>query len=323
MISLLHALRTLCVAAAVSFAFIPAAQAAPPMVKTQVPGWYRLMVGDFEVTVLYDGTIGLDPTLLKNAPPQDIRRLLRRAFADGPKMQTAVNAFLINTGDHLVLVDAGAAKLFGPTLGAVAYNLKAAGYDPAQVDTVLVTHLHGDHIGGLLGADGKPVFPNADVRVSRADADFWLSPAVAEKAAPDAQAFFKIARDVAAPFQASGRWKTFAPGEELVPGIKAADARGHTPGHIAYSVQSKGSSLLILGDAVHSAAVQFPRPTVAIEFDVDKKQAVATRLRLFKEAAAGRLLVAGMHLPFPGIGHVRAEGKNRYAWVPAEFSPLQ
>lgn len=139
-----------------------------PQQKTQVPGYYRLMLGQFEVTALYDGAIDLDEKLLKNIDKRDIQRLLAREFLKGPKVQTAVNAYLVNTGNKLILVDAGAAKLFGPGLGNIVDNLKAAGYTPEQVDTVLITHLHGDHINGLVTPDGQRVFANAEVWSAKA-----------------------------------------------------------------------------------------------------------------------------------------------------------
>ena len=142
-------------------------------------GWYRLMHGSTEVTALYDGFIDLDSKLLVNATQPQIQSLLARMFLSFPKIQTAVNAYLLNTGGKLVLVDTGAAKLFGPTLGNVLQNLKAAGYDAGQVDLVLITHLHGDHMGGLIDAQGKPAFPNAKVKVAKAEADFWLSEPIA------------------------------------------------------------------------------------------------------------------------------------------------
>ncbi|MCK9986930.1 MAG: hypothetical protein AzoDbin1_03402 [Azoarcus sp.] len=315
--------RVLAVSAAL-FALAPAAPALAeaPMVKTQVPGYYRTMVGQFEVTALYDGAIELDTKLLKNAEPEDLNRMLARMFVGNPKMQTAVNAYLINTGGNLILVDAGAAKLFGPTLGFVVDNLRAAGYDPAQVDTIILTHMHPDHIGGLGDPAAPPVFPNANVYVSVLDNDFWLSQQAAAAAKPEMQDFFRMARDVAAPYQARGKWRTFADGTEIASGVRAVKAYGHTPGHSAISVESSGQKLLIWGDIVHSHAVQFALPGVSIEFDFDQNQAIATRRSLMYSLAASKTLVAGMHLPFPGIGHVRADGKGVYAWVPLEYSPL-
>lgn len=317
-------LRGVLVAGAVLTAFAPAApvHAEAPFVNTQVPGYYRTMLGNFEITALYDGTIDLDVKMLKNGREQNLERLLARAYVNTPQMQTAVNAYLINTGAHLVLVDAGAAKLFGPTLGNVVANMRAAGYEPEQVDTVVVTHLHGDHIGGLNDAAGQMVFPNATIHVPQADNDFWLSQEVEAKVAPEIQPFFRMAQTVARPYLARGQWKTFTEAAEIVPGIRATRAYGHTPGHTAYAVESGDRKLLIWGDVVHSHAVQFAQPEVSFEFDVDPAQAVATRKSLMYSLAASKSLVAGMHLPFPGIGHVRADGKGIYSWVPVEFSPL-
>ena len=293
-----------------------------PQQKVQVPGYYRLMLGNLEVTALYDGPIDIDEKLLKSIAKRDIQRLLARQFLKGPKVQTAVNAYLVNTGSKLVLVDAGAAKLFGPELGNIVNNLKAAGYTPEQVDTVLITHLHGDHVNGLVTPEGQRAFVNAEVWSAKADNDFWLSEEIAAKAPTDFQPFFKMSRDAAAPYLAAGKWKTFDSDRELLAGVSSVDTHGHTPGHVSYMLQSGDQRLLILGDLVHNHAVQFARPEVAIEFDNDPKQAVAARKRIFFMTAKEKLMVAGMHLPFPGIGHVRRESTGGYAWVPAEFAPL-
>lgn len=295
---------------------------APPQ-KTQVAGWYRYNVGAFEVTALHDGVIEIDSKQLRNADPKQVQVLLARMFRADPT-PTAVNGYLVNMNGKLVLVDTGAAKAFGPTLGQVADNLRAAGYRPEQVDAVLITHLHGDHVAGILGADGAPLFPNATLHFHAKDAAFWLSKEVMARAPQAAQGFFKVAQDAVAPYRTAGRVKTFeGDGAEVLPGIKAVATHGHTPGHTSYLLESNGQKLFVLGDLVHNAAVQFPNPKVAIEFDIDTKAAVATRRKVFAQLAKDKLLVAGAHLPFPGLGRVRADGKGAYAWVPIDFAPLR
>lgn len=289
--------------------------------KTQVPGYYRMALGNIEVTALFDGATQLDPKLLKNTSAQEVAKLHARMFVKGPTMQIAVNAYLINSGGKLVLVDAGAAKVLGPKLGQIVTNLKAAGHTPEQVDVVLLTHLHGDHVAGLVDAEGKAVFANAQIWSAKADNDFWLSEEIAAKAPKEFQPFFKMARDAAAPYLKTGQWKTYATDQELLPGIASVAANGHTPGHSGYLVGTGEDRLLIWGDIVHNHAVQFARPQVAIEYDNDPKAAVATRKAIFAKAAREKLLVAGMHLPFPGIGHVRKEASG-YSWVPIDFAPL-
>lgn len=317
-----HILRHfLTLAATALLALVPLvpAWADAPLAGTQVPGYYRTQLGQFEITALYDGNIDLDTKLLKNIDEKDLQSMLARMFVGNPKMQTAVNGYLINTGKHLVLVDVGAAKLFGPTLGFMLQNLKAAGYKASQVDTIIITHLHPDHIGGLNDDKGQPVFPKASIYVAQADSDFWLSQQAADAARAEVRPLFKMARDIAAPYLARKQWKTFSEGSILVPGIQAVKANGHTPGHTAYAVESAGQKLLIWGDLVHAHAVQFARPDVAIEFDIDPQQAVATRRAILQAMAESKSLVAGMHLPFPGIGHVRLDSEGSYSWVPAEF----
>lgn len=291
----------------------------PAQVKTQAPGYYRMQLGGVEVTALYDGYFDMDTKLLKNAPQAEIQRLVARMFQTLPTVQTAVNAYLIHTGRNLVLIDAGTAKLFGPQLGFVLDNLRAAGYRPEQVDTVLLTHLHADHVGGVLTPDGKPAFPNAQVLAAKVESDFWLSEANAANAPKEAQAFFKMARDAVAPYIAAQRYKTFAANDEPVPGIKAVPLPGHTPGHTGFLIGEGDNRLLIWGDIVHNFAVQFVDPRVAIEFDVDSAKAVETRLAQLARAAREKYWVAGAHLPFPGIGHIRPDGHG-YVYVPANYS---
>lgn len=307
------------------FAGLPLAASAAPVAKqqTQVPGFYRMVLGELEVTALYDGYADLDPQALKGASAEEIQSLLARMFVESSKgMQTAVNAYLINTGSQLVLVDAGTAQCFGPTLGMIQANLKAAGYEPAQVDTVLLTHLHPDHACGLLNDEGQVAFPNATVHVPQAEADYWLSAEVMAKAPEAGQGMFKMAQAAVAPYVAAERLKPYGEQGPGIAGVTSVASHGHTPGHSGYLFGSGEQRLLVWGDIVHSHAVQFARPEVSIEFDVDSAQAIASRQEVLADAALDKLWVAGAHLPFPGIGHVRAEGEG-YAWVPVEYGPLR
>ncbi|HEY9280028.1 MAG TPA: MBL fold metallo-hydrolase [Eoetvoesiella sp.] len=301
-----------------------ASAAVPAKQMTQVPGYYRMMLGDLEVTALYDGAILLDRGLLKGVTEQDLQDLLAQMFVptSGSGVQTAVNAYLVNTGKNLILMDAGAAKCFGPTLGSVRDNIRAAGYDAAQIDTVLLTHLHGDHACGIATDDGKIAFPNATVYVDKNEAGFWLNKEIAAKAPKDAQPFFEAAQNSVAPYGAAGKLKQFNPGDTVIPGVISVPLPGHTPGHGGYLLSSEGQQLLVWGDVVHSHSVQFMRPEVSIEFDVDQPQAVVSRKKILAEADARKLWVAGAHLPFPGIGHVHKEDKG-YTWIPVEYSPVQ
>ncbi len=294
------------------------AQAAAPMVKTSAPGYYRMMLGDFEVTALSDGTAKLPVRdLLTNIKPAAVDAALAKSYLSNP-LETSVNGYLINTGEKLVLIDTGAAGLFGPTLGNLVTNLKAAGYQPEQVDEVYITHMHADHVGGLMAGD-KMAFPNAIVRAEKHDADFWLNPANLEKAPEADKGFFKGAMASLDPYVKAGKFKAFEGNTDLVPGIKSSVTHGHTPGHSLYVVESKGQKLVLWGDLMHVAAVQFENPAVTIKFDTDSKTAAIQRKKAYAEAAKQGYLVGSAHISFPGIGHLRAAGKG-YTWIPVNFS---
>src|SRR5215831_7343923 len=190
---------------ALSAMFISAgAQAGAPLAKTQAPGWFRMMLGDFEVTAINDGTAALPvDKLLTGTTPDKVNAILAANHLKAP-LETSVNAFLINTGSKLVLIDTGAGTLFGPTLNKFLANFKASGYSPEQVDEIYITHMHADHVGGL-SADGKPVFPNAVVRAGKADADFWLSKENMEKAPEQMKRFFQGAQVSLNPYVQAGK----------------------------------------------------------------------------------------------------------------------
>ena len=299
------------------------AHAAAPMVKTQAPGFYRMMLGDFEVTAISDGTVKLPmKDLLTNTTPAKVDAALKRAAIAYP-VETSVNAYLINTGSKLVLIDTGAAGLFGPTLGNLLTNLKASGYQPEQIDEIYITHMHADHVGGLM-AGGAIAFPNATLRIDKADTDFWLSEAKMNAAPADSKGFFQGAMASVNPYAAAGKLKTFEGGVELVPGIRSQATHGHTAGHSVYIVESKGEKLVLWGDLMHVAAVQFDNPAVTIKFDSDTKDAAKERKKAYADAAKGGYIVGVSHISFPGLGRVRANaGGKGYTWIPVNYSSLK
>ena len=197
-------------------------------------------------------------------------------------------------------------------------NLRASGYQPEQIDEIYITHMHSDHSGGLV-SDGKATFPNAVVRADRRDADIWLDKAKMEAAPKDKKPVFEGAMAAFNPYIAAGKFKPFDGATQLVPGVSAVPAYGHTPGHSVYVVESQGQKMVVWGDLMHVGAVQFPEPAVTVSFDTDSKAAASERSKKYAEAAKGGYWVAVAHLPFPGIGHLRADGKG-YDWIPANYT---
>jgi len=297
------------------------ALAEAPMQKKASPGYFRVMVGAFEVTALFDGGGEIDGKLLQ-APPADVHSLVRKDLGDPQHIRGSVMGFLVNTGAKLILVDAGAGGHWGgPALGQLRSNLARAGYRPEQVDLILITHLHADHVGGVYTESGLRAFPNAEVRAAKEDSEFWLSAEIAGQAPKEAQEFFQIARNAAAPYRSARKWNPFSGAEPLAPGVRALPIRGHTPGHTGYEFTSNGETLLVWGDVVHVAAVQLPRPDIGIVYDVDGPSAIKARQQLFDDLAANATLIAGAHMPFPSLGRLRKEGAG-YVWVPVIYGAL-
>lgn len=289
-----------------------------PQVKTQA-GYYRMLLGQFEITALADGTNAMPvDKLLTRATPEQIKNLLAEQSLTAP-VDTSINTYLINTGQNLILVDTGNGKQSNPSVGKVLNNLKAAGYTPEQVDTVLMTHLHGDHFGGLIN-DGKLAFPNATVYVSQTEADYWLSEANLKQAGEAQKPAFQRVQAAFRTIQAANKLKTFAGEQPLFTGITPLPAPGHTPGHTAFWVESEGQKLLIWGDIIHVAAVQFPLPATTISFDSDMDTAAQTRAMVLADAASQGYWIAGTHISFPGIGHVKTGEQSGYRWVPINYS---
>src|SRR5580704_17293489 len=297
-----------------------AALAASPLHHDQAPGFYRLKVGDLEVTALYDGTGVFDPHWLNgtNATMDGVAEGLQE---DPHMLDVADTGFLVNTGKQLVLVDVGAGNWWGgEAFGRLTSSLRSAGYTPEEIDIVLVTHLHSDHVGGLTTRDGTRVFRNADVYVAKAESDFWLSPEIAAQGPKDALPFFQSAQAIAAPYIKAGKWHTFSGSETIVDGMQLVPLAGHTPGHTGYEFSSKGQKILFWGDIVHAQRVQLQHPEVTAIFDIDQTAAAATRNQLLPKLADADVLIAVPHSSvFPPMGRLRKEGSG-YSWVPVVFT---
>jgi glyoxylase-like metal-dependent hydrolase (beta-lactamase superfamily II) len=299
---------------------ISVANAAASPSNTQVPGLYRYKIGDFELTALYDGVWHrpIDDKFVRNADFADVRKALSDAFMPADRLATPFTTLLVNTGRKLVLLDTGTGGQIAPTAGALDANLAAAGVDPKAIDQIVISHFHPDHINGIKDADGKLIFPNAEIMVPAPEWAFWMDEANMAVAPPGLRLSFlnfrRIFSDIASDVT------RFEPGREVIPGISTVAAPGHTPGHTVFAVQSGRESLLVLSDTTQHPALFARHPEWQPIFDIDGDAAVATRKQLLDRAATDRMLVTGYHFPFPACGHI-VKTTTGYEHVPALWQP--
>ncbi|MEP3600843.1 MAG: MBL fold metallo-hydrolase [Stappiaceae bacterium] len=315
--SFLTSAATVAVGGAAASTLVVPAHAATPIVGTQIPLVYRRKLGNYEITVLGDGYLDLPHQIWANVSPEEVDGHLEDAFVPTGSLRNGVNAYLVNTGEKLILVDSGARDLFGPNAGLLQSNLAAIGVKPEDIDKVLITHVHPDHVAGLYTADGKITIPNADVFVDETDLNFWISKSAQAQAIDFAKPWFDIAREWKGVFD--DRISTFKGETDLGDGISAFPLPGHTPGHTGLRVESAGETLLILGDAVISAAVQFANPDASAIWETNDEDSKKSRRTVFDVAARERTLVTATHLPFPSFGYVDHRTDGSYKWVPEEW----
>jgi len=317
--SLLSAAIKLCVMASLGVLPGSGAFAQTPMSKESSPGWYRMRMGGFEITALSDGTLDLPvEQLFPKVDPSRIRSLLSRSYL-AQDVTLTVNAFLVNTGTHLVLIDTGTgtSQMFGSNLGHLLANLRASGYSAEQVEEIYVTHMHTDHIGGLM-PDGQPAFPRATIRADVHEAARYLSKAAMDAAPADEREDYESAVALFKPYLASGKFKPFEGETQLIPGVRTVQAAGHTPGHTIYVIESGGERMLAWGDLMHVAALQFPLPSATFETEWSTTKSAQQRQAVFADVASRGDYVAAAHVAFPGIGKLRADG-DAYTWVPVSY----
>jgi glyoxylase-like metal-dependent hydrolase (beta-lactamase superfamily II) len=296
---------------------VPALAHAPQASKQAQPSFYRLKLGTIEITVVSDGSVAFPAEMLWGDRAEEAENLLTSTFQPRSPVQLQLNTILINTGDKLVLIDAGCGvDKFQKTAGRLIGNLAAAGYAPGDIDMILLTHAHFDHLWGISDSQNMSlVFPSAEFVVSEAEVAFWSNAELADKLPPAqqprvTQTNLKLA---------SPRLHLIKPGAEVAPGVTTFDTAGHTPGHMSVHISSGSKEMLLTGDVVFNSAVSFLHPEWPfVGFDLDVPLATKVRIAFLDRTTADKTLVGSYHLPFPGFGHVVREG-NGYRWLPADW----
>lgn len=281
-------------------------------------GHYRFRVGEISATVLSDGVIGGPPRVYaSDAPEAELQEILRRAFLPSDHMTLNLNTLLIETGGRRILIEAGAGGTMGPNAGRIFENLAAIGLTAADIDAVVISHTHPDHVGNLRTADGGKAFPRATVFLPKADWDFFV------RNDPDLS-YMPVPKDFRVRFGAAIKSslepvtkdvELYEAGTEIVPGLTTIVASGHTPGMATFLVYSGNDQLLLTADLAYHPVVNIDNPWLPGP-DRDKETALASRRRIFDIAAADRIPVLGFHYPFPGLGRM-LKTDGGYAWIPA------
>lgn len=258
------------------------------------------------VTPICDGTLELGAEMFSGITDIEVEKCLKNIGLESGPVSGSLNAFLVKSGDKNILIDSGGGAMT-PTTGNLLEGLRSSGITPEDIDIVLCTHLHPDHIGGLIES-GSPVFKNAELKVHSAEPEFWQKPENRASAPEMFHGFFDLSNAI---IEAYGDQLTTFDGEtEVAPAINAVPLAGHTPGHCGFQIGDGDDGLLIWGDIVHVQGFQMPQPQASIAFDVDSELAVKTRIDMFERAVKNHLRIAGMHLSHPGLGHVVRLGEG-------------
>jgi glyoxylase-like metal-dependent hydrolase (beta-lactamase superfamily II) len=290
------------------------ALARAPKVGTQSAYFYRFNVGAAEVTVVSDGPLSLgDPKgTFTGVPDDELRKMLSDNFLSPTNVVLEQNSPIVNMGDKLVLFDTGlgTTKGFGPTTGRQQKSMAEAGIKPEDVDAVVFSHGHPDHIGGVVDDNGKPLFPNAQFYIAQSDLEFWTDEKKMDGPLKD---FIAIARKNLLPVR--DRIVFYKDGQEFLPGIQAMAAPGHTVGHTMFMITSEGKSFAYLADLSHHPVLLLEKPRMEFSYDTDPKQAVESRVKMMDMLAANKIAVLPYHYPWPGLGHVVKTGEG-FHYVP-------
>lgn len=297
----------------------PAPVQSQPQSQAQAPGFYRYKVGGLTVTAINDGFFARPlEGFVRNAELTAVQAAMSAAFLPTGAVPIPFNTLVVETEGGLVLLDAGNGNTGAPTSGTWMANFRAAGYDPANVTAVVVSHFHGDHINGIRLRDGTAVFPRAEIRVPAPEWDFWMSDERMNQAPEAMRGAFQNCRRVFAPV--AGDVKRFEPGAEVAPGITSMAAFGHSPGHTVFMIASGNGKLAYMADVTNHPALFVRNPDWSAIFDQDADMARTTRRRMLDMAAAEKTRVHFYHAPFPANGYIARQGSG-YELVPAQWTP--
>jgi glyoxylase-like metal-dependent hydrolase (beta-lactamase superfamily II) len=302
-------------------------RAAAPATGKQAPGFYRYKVGSHEITVVTDGVnrFKYPDNFVTNVKRDEVNAALAAAYMEADMMAVPYSPIVVNTGTKLVVIDTGTGEAnFTTSKGAAGQfqaNLAAAGIDAKAIDTVIISHYHGDHVNGLLKADNTLAFPNAEILVPAAEHKFWMDDGEMSRApAGRMEGLFKNNRRVFAG-EVLKRLKTYEAGQELAPGITAVATYGHTPGHTSHVIASGSSKVYVQADVTNVPFLFARNPGWHLIFDQDAQAAEATRRKVYDMLAAEKMAIQGFHYPFPALGHIEKDGSG-YRVVPAPWSPV-
>jgi len=291
-----------------------------PMLNNLAPAFYRFKLGSIEATVISDGPLNFPDAgkLFTRAPDAEIRKLLADEFLPTDAVRMEQNLLILNTGDKIILFDTGMLSMKpNPSLpsGRILQSMAEAGIKPEDVDAIVLTHLHIDHAGGIMSADGKTRnFPNAQIFTTEADFNFWQSEKLIGSPAESSRN--TVLKNIV---PNKDRLVMVKDGQEILPGIQAIASHGHTVGHMSYMITSGGKSLCLTGDIAHHS-ILLRRPKMGIGFDTDQEAASASRIKMCEMLASQKIPALIFHLPWPGIGHIAKEGEG-YRFVPVPIIP--
>lgn len=282
-------------------------------------GFYKYKIGDIEAAALFDGFAlrPIDEKFVPNAPFADVQKALEQSFMNDNKLNIPFTMFYAKIAGKHVLIDAGTGGMITPTAGQMLSQLQAIGVTPNQIDVVVISHFHGDHISGLKDKEGQLVFKNAAILVPAPEWAYWMDEGEKSRAPEARKGNFALVEKIFG--SVKGKVVPYKADEELLPGLRSIATHGHTPGHMSFLISSGKEQLIVLSDVTNHPGLFLKNPDWSPMFDMDAQMAVASRRSILDRISIDKIMVQGYHFPFPAAGHVYKDG-NGYALVPLQWS---